>query len=134
MSNAAVKSIDRNLLKKVNTDVSKALDEIAQKYGLKYQHKSGSFDEHQFTGRFQFCVVAEGGLSAGDKEEFELYASRFGLAPDMFGKTYQEDGFTYTVAGLNLRAPKNCVRLERCDGASYKCSADYAKMMLQKNG
>lgn len=122
---------DRPSLKLVEAAVNKALTEVAEQFGVSFDRKPGRFSESNYDGRYNFQIVSEDGVPAANKANFEKYAPMFGLDPGLFGFTYIENTHTFTVVGLNLKAPKNCVKLERDDGASFCCPAQYINRQFE---
>ena len=94
-------------LKMIQADLRLAFDEIGKKHHIVFNTGTLSYNTLYFTmplkGRF---LDAQNSTEEADKEEFELYAGRFGLTGDMFGKLFTIEGKTYKICGIRPKARK----------------------------
>ena len=105
-------------------DIRAALDEVGKKHNLKFAMGTLSYNELYFTvplkGRF---LDAQGSTEDADKEEFKLYAHKFGLDPNLFGQTVRVGAKLYRIVGIAPKARKYPVIGENA-GKKYKLPAD----------
>lgn len=126
-----VEKISRVVCKKVSEEAMKALEEVANQFGLKVDRGRGSFDEAEFT--FKVTFKAPGKAEEKAKSEFEQLAPLLDCDPKWFGQSFKDrGGKTMTVTGLNTKAPKNCIELTDENGGSYKCPPGYVRQHLGK--
>jgi len=120
--------IDRKACRTIDEAAEKALQEVAEKFGLTVKRESGRFDSTKFTAKFSFLAVGESGVP----KDFRQCASLVGLDPDCYGKVFRSNGEAFRVTGINLRRRKYPVSAERVkDGRSYKFSAENVMWMLR---
>jgi hypothetical protein len=111
-------------LKMIQYDLKDAFAEIGKKHGLQLVMGTMTYNELYFTmpvkGRF---LDALGSTEAADKEEFELYARKFGLDPKLFGQTINTGLKSYKIVGIAPKARKYPVMAE-AQGKRYKLTAE----------
>lgn len=73
---------------------------LCAKYGMTASLGNAKFSETECT--FQLKLKAEGAA----KTDFESYAVLFGLKPTDLGKVIVVGGYSYTITGINPKAPK----------------------------
>lgn len=79
-----ITKFDREECKAVGEAAKAALEEVAARFGLTLKQEGGRFDAAQFTPKFTFACVAEGGIPA----DFARNCVIFGLTKDDYGKTF----------------------------------------------
>lgn len=79
-----------------------ALAEVAARHGLTVKVGGGKYDPNTGT----FAPKVEFAMKDAGQNEFIRSARSVGLAPDDFGKTFLNNGQTFRITGINLRAPK----------------------------
>lgn len=68
--------------------------------------------------------AAEARKAAKAERDFKRWAETYGLKPEWFGQTFTSRGTDYRIVGINTRAPKFPVQVERVhDGRSFKFTA-----------
>ncbi|AJF08240.1 hypothetical protein [Geoalkalibacter subterraneus] len=125
-----IEKMNRVVCQKVSEEAMKALEKVAQQFGLSVEQGKGSFDDAEFGLKISFKVPAAAEEKA--KKEFEQMAPLLDCDPSWFGRSFTEGGGkTMTVAGINPRAPKNCISLKDQEGKSYKCPPSYVRRYLK---
>lgn len=116
----ATATLNREVFKKLRPEISEAIKEIGDKYGVTLKVGNASFS--QIEGKFQLHVSMkdEDGLEP-EERSFKLRAHLLGLDPNWLGKTFWSNGSMFKIIGLNLKARKNTVLLEQ-DGRTRVAS------------
>ena len=104
MTSKMIKTMDKESVTILNTEVAKAMAEIAEKHGLKIKKGSGTFDPSagMFTPKFSFICETEDGIPS----DFVQYAPMFGLKAEDFGKVFESNGSKFSICGIKPRATK----------------------------
>ena len=64
--------------------------------------------------------------SDSGREEFEIFARKFGYDKNWFGKSFVNQGVRYQIIGVKSGADKNCLRIRRAgDGKEFGCAVGY---------
>jgi hypothetical protein len=125
--------LDRNAVKLIQSEVTLALTAIAEKYGLSYQVKSGSFSDTSFKASGEFSTPAS---PDADRQEFVVAAEyiRKNGSPIFteadFGATFIQGARRYTVTGLKPNRPAYPVTATREDGKGFKFPAQMVRQLL----
>jgi hypothetical protein len=112
--------LDRASVRRLTDEAERALEAVAEKYGMALKRGTGSYSLDRLTVKFDFAVTTESGAPA----DFAGKASRLGLPEDCYGAAFTSGGTTYTVIEINLRRPKYPVSAEGPQGGRYKFTAD----------
>jgi len=117
-------------LKMIQNDLKAALEEVGSKHGIQFNTGTMSYNELYFTmplkGRF---LDALGSTVEADKEEFKVYAPKFGLDPNLFGQNVAIGFKTYKIVGIAPKARKYPVIGENA-GKKYKLTATDVNMAV----
>jgi hypothetical protein len=117
-------------LKMIQNDLRLVFDEIGRKHDIQLNTGTLSYNELYFTlplkGRF---LDALGTTAEADKEEFKIYAPKFGLAPDLFGQMISIGFKVYKIVGIAPKARKYPVVGENA-GKKYKLTAEDVRMAV----
>jgi len=113
------------------TDISNAADaalrEVAERFGMVYVRKGGSFNTSEFGFQVCFQTVSDGAVP----DSFKTCAVRLGVDPECFGKEFTRAGTQYRITGINTRRSKYPFSAERVkDGRGFKFPADIIKLHL----
>lgn len=128
-----ITSIGRTEAKAIGAEVASALTAIAEKFGLTYNAKGGTFDR---AGTF---LRVSGEFSTGDAKRNAFNSViRFltdennqpYFCEDDFGRSFTSRGRTYTITGANPRAPKFAIEADRDDGKHFKLPAKTVRALL----
>lgn len=114
--------VDSSLLKAARPQIEEALKELGEKLGVTFTVGSGSYDPDGSNGslKLKLAEVREDGVSA-EEIEFRKVCSLYELQPEDYGKELKIQNETFKLIGLNTRAPKKPVNIQRIsDGATFK--------------
>lgn len=115
--------INMDLLRIIDIELRAAAEAIAAKHGLTVKLSGGKFSPDNYKPGLEFMSPGEteGGF-AKVEEMFRLYASLYGLKPEMLGKTFTIRGDTYRVIGASPGRSKNSIIIMRLsDGSRRVC-------------
>lgn len=94
--------MDYDMLRK---DINDALAKIGEKYNIDAQIGAIRYDESGFRTTIEAKVKVINGKS-GAQIEYEMYAGKFGIDRNTFGKTFIHAGNTYRIVALDRNARK----------------------------
>ena len=128
--------MDKATAKNIAEAAKKALDAVAKEFGLDVNYKGGNYDPSlgTFAPKFEFSA------SDSAKREFELSIRAVTVegkklnefmheldnpfTADDWNATFFSGGVTFTLCGVNLRAPKYPLLAKSAkDGKTYKFNA-----------
>lgn len=128
-------SITQNQRDAITGAMKLAAQQIASKLGL-------ALDFDFEVGTYAYNVAIEAKFSVKDqvgqavsheRRMFEHLASRYGLAPSDFGKTFWMKGTQYKITGINQSAPRYAITGERVrDGKGFRFPARDVANCLSK--
>jgi hypothetical protein len=96
-----INSFDRSACKLVAHDAEEALRAVAEKHGLVFSRKSGSFSATTLTVHGEFSVVSQDGTAqTPEVTAFRQFATMYGLSPEDLGKEFEVRGRTFELTGL----------------------------------
>ena len=117
-------------IKMIQYDLKAALEEVGRRHGVAFATGALSYNELYFTvslkGRF---LDSLGTTTEADKEEFKIYASKFGLDPNLFGQFVTIGFKSYKIVGIAPKARKYPVVGENA-GKKFKLTAEDVKMAV----
>lgn len=106
------------------------MKELEAETGVSVQLKNINFQEFSFTSKVE-AIISDQKTNVKDSE-FAEHAYKFGLSPDINGKTFFHNGNTYRINGIAPRARKYPVlAINEDNGKSYKFSADMINILLK---
>lgn len=89
----------------VDADIRAALKAVADKYGIVFAIKGGTFSPNTYSPKIEFAVVAaDGAIMNREAEAFKQLAGMYGLKPEHFGAKFRSGGREFTICGLKSRA------------------------------
>ena len=109
----------RDIVNKITADANEALQALADKYGMRLEHKGGRFDDGSFTPKFTFHAL----IAGGQPVKFADDAYLLNMPTDCWGKKFESNGRIFTVHSINRRARKYPVVGEDRNGRLYKFKA-----------
>lgn len=120
-----ITQFDKQNLPIVRKALDEALSKVAEQFGL----ESISLGNMNFSGgEFRSQLTAKVKTAGNPKFEAEqkLHSSMLGYADNIVGKTFHQNGKTFTVSSLEINRPKYPI-VAKCkeDGKSYKFSARF---------
>ena len=122
--------ITRQILKDLRPEIEDALQGVSEKYGITMKLGNGHFGGLRGDYKLELTTTGEDGETA-ERQDFERHASAFGLRPEWYGKTFQGNGFTYTITGILPRKRKMPIAVTReSDGAKRIMDATSVRRMM----
>ena len=123
-------ALTRNEIKQFREDFKNAVKDLEQQYNLDIKLGNIRFGKFEFYTKLTCTKTTEKAkqtVMETLKNEFRMWAETYGVNPDLFGKSYTQNGKIYTVAGINNRARKYPVLLNCSDGKTYKSDKSMLK-------
>lgn len=112
-------NINTNTLRQFRGDFKQAIKALEAQYGVEIDLGSISYSDTKFTSKITVFNNEAG--NSGKQAEWNIYATRFGLNKDWFGKTVKlNSGTSATIVGIAPRSRKYPVLVETKDGGQYK--------------
>mgnify|MGYP003125848632 CR=1 FL=1 len=109
-------------LKVLRVAINTALREVEEAHGIKLELGNISFDATMFRTKLEASIVNEKGIVEDrQRRDFTQYATMYDLNPEWLDKEIVLGDDTFTVTGLNTKASKNVVRIEKANGKIYGC-------------
>lgn len=120
-------------------DLNEALKPLAKKHDLNFTIGAFRYDDLSFSFKMDAAKKTNNGNPVDiAKEEFVRYCPLYNLKPEHYRARCHVMGDPRTVfliAGLNLKARKNCIIIEReFDGSQYKCPRSSLVFDIEPNG
>jgi hypothetical protein len=108
--------MDKRQAREIGEAALEEMRKVADRYGMTVEYRGGSFTSSgAFSPKFEFKT------RDADRLEFQRVAWQLGLRPEDFGRTFQSEGRTFRVTGVNLRASRLPVlAVEVSTGKTYK--------------
>lgn len=121
MANPTVKAIDRQTLAKVIRPALDAkLEELSKELGIQITAARATYDPDGQAGTFklELAMISESGeVISRERQDYDKYCSLYGLPEGGLGREVIIYGERLKIAGLRMRAPKNNVLLDTCNGS-----------------
>ena len=114
--------VDKQMLIAARPQIEAALKELGEKLGVTIKVGSGNFQPDGSAGmlKLELTEIREDGVSA-EEIAFRKVCSLYGLKPEDYGKELKIRNETFKLVGINTRAPKSPVEIERIpDGVRFK--------------
>ena len=107
----------------IRVAINTALREVEEAHGIKLKLGNRiSFDDTTFSTKLEASLVNEKGIVEDrERTDFTKYATMYDLNPEWLDKEIVLGDDTFTVTGLNTKASKNVVRIEKANGKTYGC-------------
>jgi len=122
-------------VRELMAEVKKALEPVAERYGLTLDRKGRSFYRDKVPVMFELLVTKEdenGVALDGKAQEFKRHASLMGMKASDLGREFTYAGKVYRITGMNRRAKKYPILAEDVrQGKSYKFPADFVREALK---
>ena len=113
-----IKDLNRAVTKELIPEMEQALQKTLNKYGLTVERGRAQFGGHNLIVKFE-VQVPEMALNKAE-DDYNQYMDMYDIkAP--YGFEFTARGKTYTVTGINHKAPKNRILLSVDDGTKAHC-------------
>ena len=115
-----VNSFDRQNIRQINAEISKALATIANKYDVEISLKNTRFTSSNFSTKIEVCTVGQDGVTMTKEAlDFNRYKSYKGINANL-GDSFDRNGKTFTVIGYKPRSTQYPILASCSDGKTYK--------------
>ena len=132
-----IKQFNRSNLKKLEEAVIKAVQPVAEEFGIQIKYGGGSFTATDFKLRL-VCAVQndDGTYETPERADFKKFAYMYGLTADDIDMEFTWNGEKHKLSGLKTRGKKFPFIGKRVkDGKQFKFGADIVKFAkAQQNG
>lgn len=130
----AIKSFDRDTLRTLSAEIEAALQAVARKNGVSLKVGRGQFSPQNFTLKVEGSLLEDGGEAVTkEKNDFNRYATTFGLKPEDLGRRFVFRGQPYGIVGLKLSSRKYPILGKSRSGKVYKFQAEDVRLALAGN-
>ncbi len=123
--------ITPQILRAMRDDITKALEPVAQKYGLSSLVAGGasySPDGSTFTYKINGVGDAQAEEVKNDAQN-KVYAKMLGLPEDAVGRTFTSRGETFKITRIDINKPKYpIIATNLGNNKSYKFPTDMVKL------
>jgi hypothetical protein len=124
--------IDRAFLKKFTRDAEKALEDVADLYGITVTYKGGSYDRNGANAKLRFEIAAPDAVTgvalSAEVQAFKSLAHVYGLKPEDLGSEFKVRNTVYKITGLKNSRPKYPISAIRVsDGKAFKFPSETVK-------
>lgn len=117
-----IKTFDRSTVKAMRQPLEDALSVIEKQFGVKVTVGNASFTGENVTFKVELATVAADG-TVNDKHvsDFKMLCGMYDLKPEHLGAEVVYAGTTYKITGLNPKAPRYPINVERVsDGRGFR--------------
>lgn len=122
--------MNRNKAKTLADAIRSHLKTIETQWGVRFQIARPTFGAKYFECLLKANEIqADGQAYDEETEDFKNYAPTFGLNPEDLGRVVTLEGKHYKIVGLNMRAKKRPVVVER-EGHKYRMSHETAARLI----
>tara|TARA_R110000823_G_C15772361_1_gene484185 strand:- start:370 stop:792 length:423 start_codon:yes stop_codon:yes gene_type:complete len=123
-----IEQFNKENLTELRQAINNSLNLIGRTFGIQIELGNVSFQDYNFTGKIQANLEPKNGeLFTKQAIDYKAFHTRFGLEKEWLGKSFQRHGKTYTVIGLNTKAPKYPVICSN-SGKEFKVPVDAVKL------
>ena len=134
--NMKIQNFAKGNLQTLRVDMDKALQSVANKYGITIKAGNASFSGNECTFKVKCNTRGSDGTAiTKEAKQWELYAGMTngpldGLNHLNVGDQITIQGSPYILTGFNSRARKAPINFKNSAGSGYKCSV---RMLLMEN-
>jgi hypothetical protein len=128
---ATIQQFNRQNIQAIRPDLQLALDKIAEKYGIAIKVGNASYYPETATYKIELSTKSsDGTIVTKERNDFTLFALRFGLKPEWLDRTFTYSGDTYKIVGLKTKARTAPVLAANSSGKVYKFNAEFVRSQL----
>lgn len=122
--------MDRTKARETRDRFEREVEALAAKLGMTIEVDPRSrYDTGAGTVSFKVTLTEKGGRGKAETD-WDRYAPLLGVPVEWLGATFRDDdGNVLTVVGLNRRAKKYPVQLQRADGKRFKAPVGYVRAL-----
>ena len=118
-----IESFNKPQIVQLRSEIDKALDRVANKYGITISAGNCSFSGNEANFKLKLNTIGDGGtVITRESQMWDLYKNRTQCSHLKVGDEIQLQGNTYTLSGYNTRAKKAPIQFTDSSGRGYKCS------------
>ena len=118
-----IESFNKPQIVQLRNEIDKALDRVANKYGITISAGNCSFSGNEANFKLKLNTIGEGGtVITRESQMWDLYKGRTQCSHLSIGDEIQLQGNTYILSGYNTRAKKAPIQFTDSSGRGYKCS------------
>lgn len=121
MASPTIKAIDKQTLSKIiRPALDSKLKELSEELGIQVSASRATYDPDGQAGTFklELAMISEAGeVITREQRDYDKYCALYGLPEDGLGREVVIHGERLKIAGLRIRAPKNNILLDTCDGS-----------------
>ena len=118
-----IESFNKPQIVQLRSEIDKALDRVANKYGITISAGNCSFSGNEANFKLKLNTIGDGGtVITRESQMWDLYKNRTQCSHLKVGDEIQLQGNTYTLTGYNTRAKKAPIQFTDSSGRGYKCS------------
>lgn len=122
-------NFDKSNLNNFRVIFERKMKELEEETGVSVKLKNITFQDFTFTSKVE-AVVSDQKTNV-KQSEFSAHAYKFGLNPEIHGKTFFHNGHTYRITDIAPRARKYpVIAINEDNGKSYKFSADMINLVI----
>jgi hypothetical protein len=121
--------IDKAAAKILSQEAITALQEVADRHGLKVEARGGKYDPT--TGTYSPKITFS--LPDAERKEFALYAPMFDMTEDDFGKSFTIRNKTYTICGIAPRSTTYPILAKDASGKVFKVPPTITRTLNAQN-
>ena len=125
-----ITQFDRATCRMVSQAIEKAVQGVAEEFGIGIRRGRGTFSGPTFTMKLECGIKENGEVLTKEAQDFKQLASAYGLKPTDLGRTFCLRGNSYKIVGLKARSTKYPILVERADGKRFKQDESTVKAML----
>jgi len=123
--------MDKKTANAIGKECEKALQAVAEKFGLELQYRGGRFSDTDYTPKFVFQGKNEKGENKLESD-WNKYAELYDLKKDWLGEIIPLNGQDGIILGLEGKNHKYPVIVEGSNGTQYKLSVDQVKVRIAR--
>lgn len=123
--------INRTNLGQLRVSIQSVLAAVAEEYDVKITVGNANYTGRNATIKIEVATVGDDGeVNTKEAMDFRAYASRYGMVPSDLGRSFRNNGYSWTITGCKPRSPRYPIIAERVDGKRFKFSASLVKGLL----
>ena len=118
-----IESFNKPQIVQLRNEIDKALDRVANKYGITISAGNCSFSGNEANFKLKLNTIGDSGtVITRESQMWDLYKGRTQCSHLSIGDEIQLQGNTYILSGYNTRAKKAPIQFTDSSGRGYKCS------------